>query len=79
MERTTIMLPETLRTRIQAAAAKMHISLGEFIRLASEQYISRESRKWKDDPLVSGDYVIDAPAPANVSENIDKYLYGKNT
>jgi hypothetical protein len=78
MVRTTIMFPENLKKKVETASKKMHISLGEFLRIAARDFLEREKRKWIDDPLVSGDYVIEHSAPSSVSENIDRYLYGKH-
>jgi hypothetical protein len=71
------MLPEDLKKRAEEKSQTLGISLGEFLRVAAEAYLDREERKWADDPLISGDYLIKAPAPAMVSENVDRYLYGK--
>lgn len=78
MVRTTIMLPESLKKKVEITSRKMHISLGEFLRMAAKDFLEREKRKWVDDPLVSGEYIITEPAPSAVSENIDSYLYGKH-
>jgi hypothetical protein len=78
MDRTTIMLPEALKRRVEEKATQMHISLGEFLRRAAEDFLDKENRRWVDDPLVTGSYVIDSPAPSFVSENVDHYLYGKS-
>jgi len=72
------MLPDTLKKRIEHKAGELHISLGELIRIATERFLEKDSRRWNDDPLVKGDYVIDRPAPVEVSENSDTYLYGAN-
>ena len=74
--RTTIMLPENLKKKVEMTSKKMHVSLGEFLRIAAKEFIEREERKWLDDPLASGDYTITDPSPSNVSETIDRYLYG---
>jgi hypothetical protein len=77
MHRTTIMLPPSLKKRAEQRARQMKISLGEFLREAAEKLLDQEDRKWLDDPLAGGEYIITRPAPAHMSENVDRYLYGK--
>ena len=76
MKRTTIMLPESLKRKIAAKAKKMNISLGEFIRIASVNFLNREKKNLDQDPLANGDFVLDLKTQADISENIDKYVYG---
>jgi len=73
------MMPEKLKKKVEMTSKKMHVSLGEFLRIAAKDFIERGERKWIDDPLVSGEYIISGSAPGAVSENIDDYLYGKQT
>ena len=70
------MLSEPLRKRMRARASAMHVSIGELVRLATETFLNREECKWSDDPLAGNDYVITIPTAAQVSENVDRYLYG---
>jgi len=77
MLRTTIMLPEDLKKRVETRAHQMNLSLGQLLRGALEEFLQRDERSRIDDPLASGEYVITAPAPLHVSENVDKYIYGK--
>lgn len=76
MHRTTVMLPENLKRRASERAKQMHVSLGEFLRIAAESYLEREERADATDPLLGSEYVIPDPSPAQVSENVDRYLYG---
>lgn len=76
MHRTTIMLPDYLKNRMQVHAAQHHVSLGELLRIAAEQYLEREERKYTDDTLAEGFCIVKEEAPSDVSENINKYLYG---
>jgi hypothetical protein len=78
MHRTTIMLPDTLKKRAEERARLMKISLGEFLREAAEKMLQQEERKWLDDPLASNAFVVAEPGPSDVSENVDRYLYGKH-
>ena len=77
MHRTTIMLPEPLRKRLAARARSMHVSIGELIRLAAVSFLDRQERQHAEDPLAGGgNYVIPTPSASDVSENVDRYLYG---
>jgi hypothetical protein len=76
MDRTTIMLPDGLKSRISSKANEMHVSLGEFLRMAAETYLERSERHWTDDPLFNSDCVIREPSPSDVSGRVDEYLYG---
>ena len=79
MHKTTIMLPESLKKRAEVRAGEIQVSLGELVRNALENYLVRQETNWESDPLAAGDYLITAPAPAKVSENIDRYIYGKKS
>ena len=76
MHRTTIMFPESLKSKLEKRAKKMRVSLGELIRMASEEYLAKYNRKIEDDPMVSGYIVLEDKGPTDVSANVDKYLYG---
>ena len=76
MIRTTIMLPDRLKERIERSAQAHNIGLGELLRRAAEEFLQKEERPITRDPLVSGDFVIREPGPSDVSANIDRYLYG---
>ncbi len=76
MHRTTVMLPDPLKSRLQHRAAELRVSLGELLRTAAEQFLDREERKYTHDPLAVGFCVVKEEAPPDVSENINKYLYG---
>lgn len=79
MHRTTIMLPEGLKKRMEKKAKQVNMSLGELVRASVESYLLRDSTSWKDDPLATDSFVIQDHSPADVSSNINKYLYGKKT
>jgi hypothetical protein len=74
MKRTTIMLPETLRSRAASLAKQRGISLGELIRNSLGTALPGVS--YEEDPLFE-DAVFDGPAPRDLSANHDKYLYEK--
>jgi len=80
MLRTTIMLPTALKQRAEARARQLHVSLGEFLRQAVERQLEREElAETGQDPLAGNAYIIHEPSPAQVSENIDRYLYGEGS
>ena len=74
MNRTTIMLPETLKGKATYLARQQGISLGELIReLLESRFRNTQSKKrdcfYADESVFSGD------APADLSTNHDDYLY----
>lgn len=77
MQRTSIMLPPALKHRAEQKARELHLSLGEFLRTAAEEFLERLERPRTADPLAGSDYLIEQPAPPRVSENVDRYLCGK--
>jgi hypothetical protein len=74
MKRTTVMLPEELRVRAANRAKKLGVSLGELIRRAMESMLGREQET--DGGRYPDDAVYDGPAPPDLSERHDDYLYG---
>jgi hypothetical protein len=76
MKRTTVMLPEELRARAARRARKLGVSLGEFIRRAMESLLRAQSPAG-DDPLLRDDAVYEGPAPRDVAERHDDYLYDR--
>ncbi|MFP4521716.1 MAG: CopG family transcriptional regulator [Fibrobacterota bacterium] len=78
MNRTTVMLPENLKKEIMKYASKNGMSLGEFIRTSCERYLAEHGAKSRGDSIFSARYIIRQKGPSDVSENIDKYIYGIN-
>lgn len=76
MHRTTIMLPEALKTRAVDAARAEKVSLGEFIRRAVEDRIEKPPEDWSDDPFFRDTRVYDGPGPDDLVARHDDYLYG---
>src|SRR5258708_37274467 len=75
MMRTTLMLPEKLKSQAQQEARRQGVSLGQFIRKAVEANLTRSNGK--DDaphPFFDDDFVIADDGPADVAENHDQYL-----
>jgi hypothetical protein len=75
MTRTTIMLPEELKVRAQEKAREVGISLGELLRESLELRLGVPGDRLED-PLFSNVPVYDGPAPEDLSEEHDRYLYG---
>ncbi len=72
---TTIELPDDLKEKAEHAATARGLSLDEFV---------RETLEWalvdpdETDPLFVDDAVFSGEAPADLSVNHDKYLYGED-
>jgi hypothetical protein len=81
MKRTTIMIPNELKTRATRHAKKIGMSLGGFIREALEKAMEVENhRSGKDDedPFFSDKTVFSGKSPSDLSANHDDYLYASN-
>ena len=78
MKRTTIMLPDHLKTRAHHRASGMGISLGELVREALEAILGHsDDEKFTEDPLFADDAVYGGKAPKDLARNHDQYLYGE--
>ncbi len=76
MHRTTIMLPPDLKARAQRRAQELGVSFGELMRQALESELAAsQGRTRGDDPLFADDAIFSGEAPADLSENHDRYLY----
>lgn len=74
MRVTTVMLPPKLKAKASSRARKLGIAMGEFIRDAMDKALADRRENVKGtmfDPIV-----YKGRCPADVSRNIDKYLYG---
>ena len=77
MDRTTIMLPPELKTRVSNQAKKMRISLGQYIREALKKSLDMENRpEADDDSLFMDNTVFDGATPEDLASAHDRYLYG---
>jgi hypothetical protein len=76
MHRTTVMLPSELKNSAQHRAEEMGISLGELIRklLENELRGTTQERRAADPLFTAG--IFTGPAPTDLAENHDDYLYG---
>ena len=79
MKRTTIMLPDDLKSKALRRARKRGISLGKLIRTSLEGELKQTFSPYDEDPLLQDDVVFDGEAPRDMAENHDKYLYGENS
>ena len=79
MKRTSIMLPEDIKTRAEERARQMGISLGEFIRESLEAFLAERKDKRTPDPLFSDSAVSARRAPRNLAARHDEHLYGRGT
>lgn len=77
MQRTTIMLPPSLKARVVQQAEGLGVSLGEFIRRSLEAATRQRASKRQTDPLVADTAVFRGDAPRDLARHHDRYLYGK--
>ena len=76
MRRTTIMLPEDLKSRAVKYAQKRGLSMGELIRHALEMLLSTKAEDSLD-PFFSDTAVFRGKGPEDLVQNHDEYLYGE--
>jgi hypothetical protein len=74
MKRTTVMLPEDLRSRALLLAKRKGVSLGELVRDSLSAALPGVTYDAHADPLFE-DVVFDGPGPDDVSAKHDRYLY----
>jgi ribosomal protein L13 len=76
-ERTTVVLPARLKQLATRRARQRKISFAEFTRLAIRKAVREPLPKQnrRRDPFWTDVAVYDGPVPADVSANVDKYLY----
>ena len=77
MHRTTIMLPEDLKSQAVAYARECGLSLGEVVRESLENWLKSKNQRSASDPLFRNVPVYDGPVPEDYSINHDRYLYGE--
>lgn len=74
MFRTTVMLPEELKSQALTLAREMGVSLGELIRESLRNAV--QARKGLRDSLLSDNVVSYRKGPKNVAADHDDYLAG---
>ena len=77
MHRTTVMLPEELKSQVVQFARESGLSLGDVVRESLENWLKNRRQRSTDDPLFHNVPVYDGPVPDDYSINHDKYLYGE--
>lgn len=75
MKRTTIMLPDELKTKALNHAKMMGLSLAGFIRASLEQAMQSRAQPL-DDPFFADTAVFGGQSPDDLAEKHDDYLYG---
>ncbi len=76
MHRTTIMLPERLRSEVVRESSRLGISLGAYVREALEMSLASQKVNTTVDPLFSDSAVYSGEGPSDAALNHDEYLYG---
>jgi hypothetical protein len=74
MTRMTVELPTPLKSRISRAARQRRMTVGQFVRQSLENAVAAPARSNKG--TMFDLEVFKGKAPADVSANVDAYLYG---
>lgn len=75
MHRTTVMLPEALKSAAQAHASQRGISLGELLRESLEYRLREQPVARSRDPLFVDQTVYADDGPPDAAERHDALLY----
>ena len=75
MKRTTVMIPEELKTRVAKRANSVGLSLGGFIRDSLERALKSNSGGTLDDPFLTDNAVYEGDTEVDLAQNHDLYLY----
>jgi len=75
MYRTTIMLPEELKSRVVRESQALGISLGEFVRGALSAAVDASESKTTSDPLLADHACHTGRVPRDAAAKHDDYLY----
>ena len=78
MFRTTIMLPESFKTRLAREAERERISFGELVRRALQKYLLIKEGATAHDSFLSSKTIFQDKGSKDVSEKHDRYLAGKD-
>lgn len=74
MHRTTIVLPETLKARLEKEARRDRISFGELVRRALQKYLLGRQEMAAHDPFLASQTTFTDAGPADVAEHHDQHL-----
>lgn len=77
MHRTTIMIPENLKSKALTLAKKTRMSLGQLIRESLEQRLNKKT-SIEQDPFFDHPPCFKKKAPKDVSATHDHYLYDEH-
>lgn len=78
MHRTTVMLPEDLKTRASELASRQGVSLGELIRRSLEAAVEAPQESRAADPLLADDATFQGETPRDLARHHDHYLYDED-
>lgn len=76
MYRTTIMLPDDLKSRVVRESRALGISLGEYVRGALSAALDASASQTSDDPLLTDHATHKGRVPSDTAAGHDDYLYG---
>ena len=76
MQKTTIMLPDGLRTQAIRKAHQSGLSLGEVIRTALEKTFQQVDQGRKEDSFWADERIFTGSGRKDMAEKHDDYLYG---
>ena len=80
MHRTTIMLPEKLKSRVVRESRALGLSLGEYVRVALEASLdASRAADSADDALLEDTTSYVGKAPTDAAGHHDDYLYAEST
>jgi hypothetical protein len=77
MHRTTVMLPNDLKSQAARFAREAGLSLGEVIRESLENWLKNQKKRPVGDPLFNEVPVFEGKVPDDYSIKHDQYLYGE--
>jgi hypothetical protein len=77
MTTALIQLPEELKVKVERSAEVRGLSLDDFVRESLEARLRALELNWSQDPLFAFQGVYEGPAPPELSERHDDYLYGE--
>lgn len=78
MFRTTIMLPEAFKSKLDREAKKEKISFGELVRRALQKYLLIREGATAQDSFLSSKTIFHDEGPSDVSEKHDQHLSGRS-
>lgn len=77
MNRTTILLPENLKRKVNLKAKIQKLSLGEYIRKSLESSLKMGFDDLKNDPFINDKNIFIDKVETDISLRHDDYIYGE--